>query len=440
MLKDLINRLTSDELKDILEIQHAFDIAQALDELDEEEKKTVINLLSMDKLTEVLSYLEPEIAADILSTYSLLHQKVLVSELDPDDAADIINELEEENKNELLKILDKDEEVLSLIQYDESLAGAYMTNAFVKVNISNDVKQATKKVIDIAEDVSTIQTIFVVDHDNHYCGEIPLKTLLKSKYPLTVKDILTVEPTFHVNDGIDNLLKHIKHYGNTEVGIVDEENRLLGIITQDDVLDIYLEETQEDYEKLAALPDTDFKEGSFKTAMHRIPWLLILLAISIPSAFVTSNFTGILGTFVILAFFQPLILDAGGDVASQTLAVTLIELTKKDSKVISNGFKEILTGVINGFVMGLISFLITIIFSYVLHFDHGVWIGLSVGLSLWITVIIGPILGFFIPLFIKMLKFDPAVASGPFITNLIDILSNVVYFSLATIILGGFVA
>lgn len=440
MIKELLQQnSTKKEILEFLENYHPYDIAVMIEGLDETDRDYVLDLLDNETLADVISYLNPEDRNEVFSNLSVEEQVKLVEELEPDDAADIINELPEENKNELISKLDSDEEVLSLIQYEEDEAGSFMTNNFVIVNILDDVKVATKKLIDRAHDVDTIQTIFVVDDEGHYKGQMSLKKLIKAKHPKTVKDILEVEPTFFVFDHVDNLVRHLKHYGGYDIGIVDLNKKLIGMISQDDILDIYLEEAQEDYEKLSALPDTSEEKNAFKSALHRLPWLIILLAVSIPSAFITSNFSGILTAFVVLAFFQPLILDAGGDVASQTLAVTLIEMTKKDNKVISNGLKEILTGVISGFVMGVIAFVVTIIFSLFLNFDNEWLIALSVGLSLWITVITGPVLGFVIPLIINKLKFDPAVASGPFITNLIDISSNIIYFGIATLILGGLV-
>lgn len=440
MLKEILaQKASNNEILSFLENYHPYDISVMLSELEDEERSNVLSLLDPETFAEVISYFNPEDRNEVFSNLTVEEQVKVVEELEPDDAADIINELEEEEKNELIAKLDSDEEVLSLINYEEDEAGSFMTNNFVVVNLEDDVKVATKKLIEKATEVDNIQTIFVVDENGKYKGQFSLKKLIKAKYPKTVKDILEVEPTFFVFDHVDNLVRHLKHYGGYDIGIVDLNHKLIGMITQDDILDIYLDEAQEDYEKLSALPDTSEDKNAFKTALHRLPWLIILLVVSIPSAFITSNFSGILTAFVVLAFFQPLILDAGGDVASQTLAVTLIEMTKKDNKVISNGLKEILSGVISGFVMGVIAFVVTIIFSYFLKFDHQWLIALSVGLSLWITVITGPLLGFMIPLIINKLKFDPAVASGPFITNLIDISSNIIYFGIATLILGGLV-
>ncbi len=438
MLKELLEKnATSEEINKALEDIHAHDIVLMLDTLNNDEQNQILSSLSTEKLAEVLSYLNPEDAALVFTDLTLDEQKEMVEELDPDDAADIINELDDSDKNELLLSLDKDEEVLSLINYDEYVAGSYMTNDMIKVLDSDDIKTATKKLISRASEVDSIQTIFVTDEAGKYVGQMSLRKLIRAKMPLLVSDILEVEPTINEYEEVDNLVKHMKHYGGYDLGIVNNQNILVGAITMDDILDIYQEETQEDIEKLAALPDIDPDQNVFLSAFHRLPWLIILLVLSIPIALVTSNFEEILASVVILALFQPLILDSGGDVASQTLAVTLISLTSKGGSSIKNGINEILSGIFSGLVMGLMAFIATLIFANIMQIDHGLTVALVVGLSLWFTVIFAPILGFVIPISLKILKLDPAVASGPLITTLIDVVSILVYFGIATLMLGG---
>ncbi|MBN3490048.1 magnesium transporter [Acholeplasma equirhinis] len=438
MLKTLLDSQASkEEILKVLEDTHAYDLAKMFSELSEDEQEKIFSFLDSDKVAEILAYLNPVDAADLFQTLSIEEQKEVVEELEPDDAADIINELPDEDRVELIKVLDQDEDVLSLINYEEFTAGSYMTNEFLVVKESDDVKDATKKVIKDADFASSIQTIFVVDDNNHYVGQVTLKDLIKSRSPKVISEIMEIEPTVLVTDEVDTLVKHMKHYGGYDLAVLDETGTLLGAITMDDILDIYKEEAIEDLEKLSALPDTDFNENLFKSAFHRLPWLIILMLLSLPIAFVTSQFEEILASVVILALFQPLILDSGGDVASQTLAVTLISLTQKDSKPAKNGFKEIISGMMSGFVMGLLAFVATVAVGYIMGLDHIYAISFVVGGALFITVALAPILGFLVPYILKLLKLDPAVASGPFITTMIDIISVIVYFGLATLVLGG---
>lgn len=221
--------------------------------------------------------------------------------------------------------------------------------------------------------------------------------------------------------------------------VLSEKNELLGMITLDDALDIYQEEAQEDFEKLAALPDTEEDLSPIRTALYRVPWLLALLVISFPIALVTRQFEHVLAAVAILVVFQPLILDSAGNVATQTLAVTLQMLSSHEKGLFKNSMKEIMTGVINGFVIGVVAFIMTNVFAVIntsLATDPLI-ISLVVGLSLWLTVILAPVVALLIPITLNWIKIDPAVASGPFITTLIDVAALFIYFGLATLMLGG---
>src|SRR5690606_26810361 len=252
MLKQLFeSQANKDEIMKVLEETHAFDLAAMISELNEEEQEFVFNSLENDKVAEILSYLHPEEAALALTTFTLEDQKEIVSELEPDDAADIINELDDQEKTELIESLDEDEDVLSLINYEEHTAGSYMTNKFISVNQNDDVKDATKKVIKGADFASSIQTIFVVNDDNQYVGQVSLKELVKSRSPKHVSEIMDEEPTVLVTDRVEELVKHMKHYGGYDLAVLDEAGVLLGAITMDDILDIYQDEAIEDIEKLA---------------------------------------------------------------------------------------------------------------------------------------------------------------------------------------------
>lgn len=436
MLNELLNNLSNEELKEQLQLMHPHDIAEAFNDLSIEEKEMISNLLDTEKFSEVMTYLKPNDAADYLSDLTLEQQIDLINFMDSDDAVDIILEYEEDEQKGIVEELEDHTEIEKLLLYEEDQAGAHMNSNFIRFLPSFNVKEATKVLIKEAPNVESINTLLVVDENNIYLGTLSFKTLLSSKIPLTIGDVYSKTPTYFDTDDVNEVIQGIKHYGGYEMPIINHKNELLGLITLDDALDIYQEESQEDYEKLSALPNTD-TDNPFAAAFHRLPWLIVLLILSLPIAFVTTLFEEVLAAVVILAMFQPLILDAGGDVATQTLAITLITLNSKDGQPLKNGYKEIITGLINGFVMGFIAFLITFIFANILHSEHALALSIVVSSSLWLTVFIGPIIGFFVPLTIKKLNFDPAVASGPFITTLIDILSLLIYFGIATLVLGG---
>ncbi|MFA7417024.1 MAG: magnesium transporter [Acholeplasma sp.] len=433
----LSSHVTDKELKSILEDMHSFDIVSMFDTLEAHEIERIKNILSTEQFADVLSYLEPEDAAIMLQTQSLEEQVLVVQNLEPDDAADIINEYGRNEKNELINELDKAEPVVQLMDYKAETAGSYMNNDILMVDCAMDFKSTTKAIIKSADDLKSVKTVFVVDSLGKYLGQINLKALIRAKAPRIALDILESEPILNVYDDVDTIVKHIKHYGAYDIGVVDDNQKLLGAITTDDLLDIYRDEAVEDIEKLSFLPDTDIKTGFIKGAFKRLPWLLILMIISIPLALITSNYEEILASVVILALFQPLLLDSGGNVASQTLAVTLVGLTYKEGVTFKDGLKETLSGVISGFVMSAMAFIAAYILSDMLLVDSPLLVAIVVSLSLWLTVIISPIIGFIIPMVLAKLKFDPATAAGPFITTIIDILCLVIYFGLATFLLGG---
>jgi magnesium transporter len=437
MLKDVLQGNLK-QVKAYLESIHGYDLAQSFLELSEEEKEKLYTVITDEKLADLVAYLDSEIGAQILAAFDLSKQKNLIDFMDPDDAADIILELEDEDQEALIQTLGEESDVLSLIQYEEDQTGSAMTNLVVKLDISMDVKKATKKVIQEAPEVETISTLFVVDEENRFVGIVDLKKLLKTKIPLTVKDIFEEHPYVFDKDPIIETISKIRNYAIYEMPVVDDEMHLLGIVTLDDALDIYEEEAKEDFEMLAALPETT-ESGVIKTALHRIPWLLMLLAISIPISLVTSLFQEIITAVAILVIFQPLISGSAGNVATQTLAVTLRMLSKNEEGIKKNSYREIVTGMINGLIIGLLAFVITLIFTMINPSvaTSPLSIAFVVGLSLWLTVLVAPMIAVSIPLILKLIKVDPAVASGPFITTLIDISAITLYFSLATLLLGG---
>lgn len=438
MLINNINEMTNEDLKEVLDQMHSYDIAGLFDTSTEENQKRIIDTLSENQVSELITYLDPKLAAELISSLGIKEQKKLIELMDTDDAVDIIESLDKIEQKELLDQLDDNSEIKQLLSYEEYEAGAFMTSDIIVLTPSLNVKEATKILIKQAKEVETISTLFVVDADNNYLGTLSFKKLIKSKMPLTVDDLYEKSPSYLDKTDVNLVIQGIQHYGLYEVPITNENNKLLGMITIDDALDIYNKEATEDFEKLAALPETK-KSNPFYAAINRLPWLVILLILSIPIAFVTSLFEEVLTAVVILAMFQPLILDAGGDVGTQTLAVTLITLNNKNGKLYKNGYKEIITGLINGFVMGLIAFIVTYLLANSIKSEHSFELSLIVSLSLWLTVFIGSIFGFFVPVTLNKLKIDPAVASGPFITTLIDILSLFIYFGLATLLLGGLI-
>lgn len=419
-----------------LQKMHPHDLSELFLKWDDQERQHWMIHLSDETLAEMLSYLEPETAAEVIITLKLDRQTELINFMEPDDATDILLEMDANHQQAILEMLDSQSTIIQLLKYDEEETGAYMTTRLVSLRPTMDVKEATAKVIGQANKVETINRLFVVDDNNRFLGAVSLKALIKSRSPLNIESITETYPTVLDSNPIEESIHKMNDYSTFEMPVCNQEGQLLGMIMMDDALETYHEEATEDYEKLSALPETE-EEHYLQSALKRLPWLIALLALSIPIAYITTLFEEILVAVAVLAFFQPLILDAAGDVATQTLAVTLRALSKNPETALKNGVKEVLSGIITGFIMGVTAFIIAYFLAVSMGSDQPWMLAWVVGLSLWLTVIISPVLGVLIPVTVDRVGFDPAVASGPFITTLSDLISLLLFFGLATLLLGG---
>ncbi len=437
MFKELLEQKKIEDIKAYLEQSHGYDLAQDYLSLDRNEQEKLFEYLAKEELADIVSYLEPEDAADIISEFDVLKQKEIVEMMEPDDAVDIIQELEDDEQEALIKVLDKSSDVLSLIDYNEDEAGSLMTNLVLTLTPDLDVKVATKKVIKEAPEVETINRLFVVDEKQHFLGIIELKDLLKAKSPKTIGDLVEKSPFICDKDSITTTIQKINQYNIYEMPVCSDAGILLGMVTLDDALDVYEDEAQEDFEKLAALPET--VEGNpLKIALHRFPWLLILLFVSIPVSLLANMFHEIIAAIAVIVIFQPMISGAAGNVATQTLAVTLKSFASEEEAFLKNSFKEILTGLMNGIAIGILAFAITFIFSSLQSTIsiEPLLMASIVSIALITTVFLAPIIAILVPSVLKLIKVDPAVASGPMITTFLDMTTVFVYFGLATLLIG----
>lgn len=432
-MRTIINQKDKKALFEHLEKMHPYDIVEAIKELTEEEQDLFYSLLPEEEIGRIIAYMEPEEAADVIDDFEFEIQKNIMNALDLDDAADIIVHLD--NEEELIDALENEESISQVLTYDEDEVGAHMSDGYIDLVLGMNIKTATKKVIKEAGQVDILNLIFIVDDKNKFQGIVELRDLIKTKAPAFIDDITELSPYVLDTDDIEEAVHKMKNYGLYDMAVVNDKLELIGILTIDDAIEIYHEESVDDFEKLSALPDTSTK-GLLISAAKRLPWLLLLLVLSMPIALATSRFEEVITSVAVLALFQPLILDAGGDVASQTLAVTLRLLTTDSKKALRNGGKEILAGLINGITLGIVAGLVSYLISKVMGIHEPFDISLVVFLSLSLTVATGPIFGLFIPILLDKMNVDPAVASSPFITTLIDITSVIIYFGFATLLLG----
>lgn len=451
MIKKLLSlKLNKKDFQEKVNKMHAYDIAKELLELTPLERKELYNLLSTEQLAEVVAYLEPEIAADILEEFDKKTQTSIFDEMNVDDTVDILLEYEDDDlRDEIIETLEEKEDISKFITYDDDLVGAYLSTDYIFIRPNMDVKEASSSLIKQAPEAESINLLFVKDEEDNYLGAVSLKTLIKARSPKLVSEIMENIPSVTDNSPVTEAVHDMKNYELYELPVVSDDNKLLGILTLDDIIDVATFEAEEDFEKLAALPATKKAENWLKTALRRLPWLLVLLIISIPLMSFTDIMIGSISGVTILAFFQPLMLDSPGNVATQTLAVALKSISDEGKMKRSEIKKEFASNLITSVLLGLITFIISFIFVYFtqtgLPSGASSFTNLQTALifssiiagSLTIVVAVVSLLAIAIPHIFKSIKLDPAVASGPLITTIIDLFSTLVYFGLAAIILKG---
>lgn len=448
MLKQLLNgKVSKEKVQQALEEVHVHDLVESLESLSNEERSFLYTFLDNEKLAEIVAYLEPEDAALLLADFDLVKQKAIFDEVDVDDAVDILQAYENESvRDQLIDTLSEEENIKAFIKYDENSVGAYMNNDFITFSPNHDVKEAVRILIKEAPLVETINTLFVVDEQYIFLGAINFKKLVKARSPMLVSALMNTVPTVLDESPITQAIHDMKNYEVFELPVVNKENELLGILTLDDALDIALVEAEEDYQRFAALPVREETRSIFKTAFYRLPWLAILMALTLPIITFTNMMTGAVGGIAILVFFQPLMLDSAGNVSTQTLAIALKSIATEGKMNKREVVKEIFSGLITALMLGIIAFIGSFIFVYLgkqyvgssfIRVEYALIFASIIGGSLLFVIAISPLLAIGVPHLIKAIRLDPSVASGPFITTIIDLFSAFVYFGLATLILKG---
>lgn len=431
-------------LKEKLSDYHENDIAEAISLLDESERKKLYSCLGADFLSDVFSYLyentslieelEPGLAADIIEN------------MDADDATDILDELEDEKRDELLGLIDeKSKEDIELIRsYGEEYVGSYITTNYISVDKDSSIKSAMKTLIGQAAENDNISTIYALNSDGSFFGAIDLKDLIIARPETELQSIVrTSYPFVFDNDLISEKIEELKRYSEDSIPVISRENKkMIGVITSQDIVEAVEDQLGEDYAKLAGLTqEEELKEPVFKSVKKRLPWLVALLFLGLIVSTVVGSFENVVSQLSIVICFQSLILDMAGNTGTQSLAVTIRIISDLDlpfGQRLGLIFKEMKVGLFNGLLLGTCSFLF--IGLYVALFKQGSLpfafsVGGCVALSLCTAMTISGIVGTLVPLVFKRLKIDPAVASGPFITTINDLVAVCVYYSLAFFLL-----
>lgn len=442
-MKETYLKQTKEERLNYLESLHAFDLKELYLSLEDEDRDELFSLLNDSSKADLLSYLDIDDALLLVNTLETEEQADILSEMEPDDAIDIINELESEDKEDLISQLEPElkEDYYSLSSYDENETGSIMTNSFLEVYLDMEIKEVMKYLVSNAPEVETINKLYVVDKHNTFIGILPLKKLIKAKSPCYVKDLYESSLFVYANDDKEDSVDFIQENGLNYCPVLNEKNELVGIISLDDAIDTYEEEMIEDIEKMYLVSD-DSNEGAIKSALQRLPWLIVLLVLALPIARLALVFEGVLSTYTIIVILQPLILSMVGNAGTQTLTFSLIMLSDDEPNHIvrKNLLYEFGSGILSGLVLSVISFVVTIVFILInpsLNQNPMIF-GLVIGLSVWFSITAGTFFSSIIPVLIKRMGLDPASASGPLITTVIDISTIIIYYGLASLLVEAF--
>ena len=432
------NNITDDLLVEIINDYHPSDIADALEQTDESIRKIFFKEVDADIMSEILAYMED--VNIYLKELDIKQAADIISEMDSDDAVDILEEIDDETEDKIIDLMDSQssEDVLLIQSYNDDEIGSKMTTNYIEIKKNMTIKQARHSLVQQAKDNDNVSTIYVSDLDNKFYGAIDLKDLIIARENTPLESIITNSyPTVKDHQIISEVYQDLQDYSEDSFPVLNQKDEIIGIITANDLIEVVDEEMAEDYAKLAGLSsEEDVDETVFSSVKKRLPWLILLLVLGLVVSSVVGIFEKVIDLVAVSVCFQSLILDMAGNVGTQSLAVTIRVLNNEDLTVkdkLKLVKKEVKVGFFNGLLMAgfacvFITLYIFIIKNYPINFS--IILALCIGLSLIVTMIISSLVGTLIPLTLNSMNIDPAVASGPLITTVNDLVSAICYYSI----------
>lgn len=407
-------------LAEKLSVYHENDIAEAFELLDEDGRRKLYRVLDTEWMSEVFAYLDDvgtyleELEADAAAD--------IIENMDADDAVDVLQEVDDNVREKLVSLLNEEatEDIELICSYDEDQIGSMMTTNFIQINRNLTIKQAMKSLVAQAEDNDNISTLYVTDEEGIFYGAIDLKDLIVARQYVPLEDLISTSyPYVLASESITDNLERLKDYAEDSIPVLDQEHRIIGVITSQDLVEAVDDEMGEDYAKLAGLTnEEDLNESLFQSIKKRLPWLVVLLGLGLVVSTVVGVFEEVVAQLTLIVCFQSLILDMAGNVGTQSLAVTIRvlmdeELTGKDRRHLV--WKEMQVGLCNGLLLGSLTFLCIGIYILLTR-GHEVLYAFSVsgcvGFALMVAMLISSLVGTVIPIFFHKIHVDPAVASG----------------------------
>lgn len=426
-----------DEFQYILDELQPYDVAQLYSDLPDKHRNRFITFMTPAQIASLLEESGPDIQTDVLFRIGAARSAEIMEIMGNDDLADLLSRLSIDKIEDYLDTMKREEsdQVQSLMNYPPETAGGIMTNQYVWIHAQDTVKEAVEKLRSFASIAENIYYLYVLNQERKLVGVVSYRDLLLSDSDAKVETVM-YHRVISVNAHMDQeeVAGIIERYDFIAVPVVDEQHRMVGIVTVDDILDVVIREANEDIEKLSASGHAiDFKTNALTAAVRRLPWLILLLFLGLVSGSIISMFEHTLQRVVALAFFMPMIAGMTGNTGTQSLAIVVRGLTfNKITKqtVLRLVWREAAVG----FMIGAVCGTAIAVIGYI--WQGNPILGVVVGTSLFFTLLIGTLAGTVIPLLLFRLKVDPAIASGPLITTLNDIFSLTVYFGIASLFIS----
>lgn len=441
--------LSASEKKDRLADYHANDIAGVVEDLTPEERHKLYDLLGPEEVSEIFAYLDD--AAEYIAELTPDDAADIVQNMDADDAVDVLEELDEAHQQAIIQHMDDEEarEDIRLIQsYSDEEIGSKMTTNFIAICRGITIKQAMRALVQQAADNDNLSTIYVIEdeHTEKFYGAINLQDLIIAREGTDLDTLITTSyPYVYDHESVADCIEQLKDYSEDSIPVLDSDMKLLGVITSQDLVEVVDEEMSEDYAKLGGLTsEEDLDEPILDSIKKRSPWLIILMFLGLLVSSVVGIFEPVMQKLAFVVAFQSMILDMAGNTGTQSLAVTIRvlsdeELTGKQKRHLV--FKECRAGFCNGLLLGAITCALVGIYLHftqpALDWIHCYAVSGCIGLAMVVAMTVSSMTGTVVPLFFKRLKIDPAVASGPMITTLTDLVGVVSYYGLVWLLLIG---
>ena len=439
----LRSNLTPKRMQERLLQYHENDIAAALELLKKDERMRLYSILQTDTLASVLEY--AGLLEEYMGELSIRKRVEILSRVEPGTAVEYLAQLEKAERNVLIELMDEDvrREITLLSSFDDDEIGSRMTTNYICVHSGVSVREAMHELIEQAADNDNISTLYVVDDEDMFVGAIDLKDLIIAREGTRLESItMTSYPYVYANEQIEDCIERMKEYSEDSIPVLDADNRLKGVLTSQDITQLVDDEMGEDYARLAGLSaEEDLKEPLKRSIGKRLPWLMVLLGLGLVVSSVVGMFEHVVAHLTLIVSFQSLILDMAGNVGTQSLAVTIRVLMDEQisgrQKLFLIG-KEARVGLVNGLILGMLSVVCIGLYLVALKGQTVMMafsVSLCTGIALLVSILLSSICGTAVPLAFKKMNVDPAVASGPLITTINDLVAVVSYYGLAWILL-----